>query len=247
MERPAPEKSRRRRLWRASAAVYCALALLSCALLACLAALAALQLARPRQWPLPPPQSGARLVLNGPNKSMKEGKLEWYADNRMDGVFLGPGFEYNPASHTLKIKNRGLYYIYAQLSAFHLIKRFSEEEGNATLTIHHVTAQVSAPILTLPLRLSSHPNKSIAAFTAVSPYQLAGGDLLYVTLTVSHPAKENQRNSTQWYFGDNTVFGLSLISGNCNSEATGINGCSPASLEVEWILKDFCKFFQSNV
>lgn len=178
---------------------------------------------------------------------MKSGRLTWYADNIMDGVYLGPGFEYNPTSDELKIKNFGLYFIYAQLSAFCVSGSCSKGKGNATLTIHRKTAHGSDPILTLPLHLSSRSNRPLAAFTAVLPRQLTGGDLLYVMLTVSNnPLAEGHRKPTQWYFGNGTVFGLFPISGNCASEAAGIGGCSPAPLEVEGFLKDAGRFFPSN-
>ncbi|KAL8164552.1 UNVERIFIED_CONTAM: hypothetical protein K2H54_053315, partial [Gekko kuhli] len=187
---------------------------------------------------------GARLVLDGPGRIMKPGKLEWHADDRMDGVCLGPGFEYSAASHTLKIKNHGLYFVYAQLNVVHFFKSSSEQKGNATLTIHRQTAHGSDPILTLPLHLASRANRSLSAFAAVSPCQLAEDDLLYVTLTVSE--SNTAAESTRWYFGDSTVFGLYPISGSCNSGATGIGGCSPGTQELESISKDLGKFFQSN-
>ncbi|XP_077180431.1 tumor necrosis factor ligand superfamily member 9 [Paroedura picta] len=189
---------------------------------------------------------GARLLLLGPGKIMKQGKLQWSADGRMDGVYLGPGFEYSPSSCTLKVKNQGLYFVYAQLSAIHFVRSSSQEKGNATLTLHRQTAHGPAPLLTLPLHLSPPTNRSLSAFGAASPCLLREGDVLYGTLTMSITTAQGRRKSTLWYFGEGTAFGLFPVPGNCDSESAGENSCSHAPPEVERIWEDLGRFLQSS-
>ncbi|KAM6468462.1 uncharacterized protein PHA67_007292 [Liasis olivaceus] len=164
-----------RRSWRSAS--VCALFLASSCFL--IASLAALVLNLTKQTP--PLQSSvvaaAHLVLklNG-NTSIHRGMLDWF-DRGVQGAFLESSFEYN--SQKLKIKNAGLYCIYAQINV-ELRGHHPTKEADAVLSIHRKN-EANPALLTLHLHLSDHVKESYTNSTS-QIYQLSSNDVLYGTL-----------------------------------------------------------------
>ncbi|XP_058026733.1 uncharacterized protein LOC131192012 [Ahaetulla prasina] len=129
--------------------------------------------------------SAAHLVLNlNGTTSIIRGTLDWFYSD-VEGAFLGPSFEYS--SQKLKIKEDGLYCIYAQIN----VNRrgyYSNKTMNADLFIHH--NHESSPLLTLTLDLSDHVKKSYT--NSISQiYRLSSNDILYGTLKGTTEADNN--------------------------------------------------------
>ncbi|XP_039204825.1 uncharacterized protein LOC120310468 [Crotalus tigris] len=132
--------------------------------------------------------SAAHLVLklNG-NASLNRGTIDWFYRD-VEGAFLGPSLEYS--FRKLKIKEDGLYCIYAQIN----VARRSYFAGNnktmkADFYIHHNNDSNPA-LLTLTLNLSNTVKESYT--NSVSQiYQLSSNDVLYGTLKGSTEEDNN--------------------------------------------------------
>ncbi|ETE64714.1 hypothetical protein L345_09517, partial [Ophiophagus hannah] len=94
----------------------------------------------------------------------------------VEGAFLGPSFEYS--AQKLKVKEDGLYCIYAQI---HVEPRGNPLKAmNATLYIHH-NHESGPALLTITLHLPNHETKSYT--NSISQiYRLSSNDILYGTL-----------------------------------------------------------------
>ncbi|KAG8130007.1 hypothetical protein E2320_016659 [Naja naja] len=124
--------------------------------------------------------SAAHLVLN-----LKGNRtLDWFYSD-VEGAFLGPSFEYS--AQKLKVKEDGLYCIYAQI---HVEPRGNPLKAmNATLYIHH-NHEHSPALMTIALH-SSKDVKQSHTNSISQIYRLSSNDILYGTLKGTTEADNN--------------------------------------------------------